>query len=975
MFALVGMGSAYWMAQSKVTLKSASQSKSCSLLARETIEQFVSSGTRLYGYSYDASLSHLSHHPKFNPILLQYNTSKTNNYKDIRGGASLKFPDIIKNTILDQLKASITSSTGNGDWANTGVNLIRFDASGKIHLASSIFLINQVNVLQYLYNSDSGFFNGNSGKGKKFNMASHTKLKEYAQKYGLKDLSLYILIQPFNLQNNQVINSYTGIQCGQQEGTAYTSYTCPTNGSHRLILTRPLLAKNLQPASDVILYGNPYLGFQIKTTIEYQRLDSKGNNQDLSCDALQTFTHQMDTFKRTEPPPADDIQRVASAGSNNLKSPHKNRKTDGETDDDVLTSCGPDPNQSNKGSHGSDYNDITVEIDFAQIKTNERGTILLCQGRTGCRSGNSQASYNQNGVNCSPEEGTWSRCHRVKFPGQVGSTQAEMTADHQLKLTFNDLPDNRRFDLYVAELSTAGTLSQAKHVQSVRFYIDALRPSKVTSWQISNDEVGLPDDNKKGRTYKGPNTNWKIPGNAFTNKWIQCNQNDVELEATVDDQFTHNLDCEATGSRKDGSGQTSIPASNFTYQTPVGNTCKATLGSIQHGRQTIGIIQKDNCEKGVPGKNLVWDTDLPSTFEAKGFFDDSDDDATDGEIWVRTQTDYPIKTKVPAKTTAGKFPKHYSLDCQDQYIGSRTRDDGDGQPLTCTLSNPDSSDADGANPNDFDVKVYHVCGGDKCEGSKWAVYPPVAGPCKNILCESGYICCDDTQNDCGGVSHQQCQLDQWPHECDVPPCGSNSSGFSGCPPYGLYGCSYGNWTCSSAKDSHGHVLSKENCSCVEKFFCSSGHTKVGGGCKNNQTGKIKPLDKGCTVSKTWYCGDSDDSNPQCPKWPATHGCGGSSSCIRYEDVQVCKEYKKGKCTKYKNEQQCAEWEDPYPLYCSFSGTKGTCQEPSGSCSPRGRGNSDKTKEKATKRSVCSSHCNSTTHCCSGDSAPTNSNCP
>ena len=957
------------MAQSKVTLKSASQSKSCSLLARETIEQFVSSGTRLYGYSYDASLSHLSHHPKFNPILLQYNTSKTNNYKDIRGGASLKFPDIIKNTILDQLKVSITSSTGNGDWANTGMDLIRFDASGKIHLASSVFLINQVNVLQYLYNSDSGFFNGNSGKGKKFNMASHTKLKEYAQKYGLKDLSLYILIQPFNLKNNQVINNYSGIQCGQQEGTTYTSYTCPTNGSHRLILTRPLLAKNLQPASDVILYGNPYLGFQIKTTIEYQRLDSKGNNQDLSCDALQTFTHQMDTFKRTEPPPADDIQRVASAGNNNLKSPHKNRKTDGETDDDVLTSCGPDPNQSNKGSHGSDYNDITVEIDFAQIKTNERGTILLCQGRTGCRSGDSQASYNQNGVNCSPEEGTWSRCHRVKFPGQVGSTQAEMTADHQLKLTFNDLPDNRRFDLYVAELSTAGTLSQAKHVQSVRFYIDALRPSKITSWQISNDEVGLPDDNKKGRTYKGPNTNWKIPGNAFTNKWIQCNQNDVELEATVDDQFTHNLDCEATGSRKDGSGQTSIPASNFTYQTPVGNTCKATLGSIQHGRQTIGIIQKDNCEKGVPGKNLVWDTDLPSTFEAKGFFDDSDDDATDGEIWVRTQTDYPIKTKVPAKTTAGKFPKHYSLDCQDQYIGSKTRDDGDGQPLTCTLSNPDSSDADGANPNDFDVKVYHVCGGDECDKStdwslKWAVYPPVAGPCKNILCESGYICCDDTQNDCGGVQHQQCQLDKWPHECNHPPCGSNSSGYIGCPPYGLYSCSYGSWGCSGATDNFGHSESGTDCRC-ESPPCPSGSEynqrisfRVGFVTCANDDGDERTFAYQCGFSKTWGCGGNYRSPGNCPHEPAYHSCSRCCSCEEEDD-----------------DGDCIRWESPCRICCGATFTGGTCSKPSGSCSPRGRGSSDKTKEKATKRSVCSSHCNSTTHCCSGDTSTTNSNCP
>ena len=160
-----------------------------------------------------------------------------------------------------------------------------------------------------------------------------------------------------------------------------------------------------------------------------------------------------------------------------------------------------------------------------------------------------------------------------------------------------------------------------------------------------------------------------------------------------------------------------------------------------------------------------------------------DEDATDGEIWVKTQTGYSIRTKVPAKTTAGKFPKHYSLDCQDKYIGSRIRDDGDGGPLTCTLNSPASSDADGANPDDFDMKFYHVCGGDECKGSQWAVYPPVGGSCVNIECEGGYICCDDSSgNDCGGVAqHQQCEEDKWSHECEKPPCGSNPPDFSGCP--------------------------------------------------------------------------------------------------------------------------------------------------------------------------------------------------
>ena len=128
---------------------------------------------------------------------------------------------------------------------------------------------------------------------------------------------------------------------------------------------------------------------------------------------------------------------------------------------------------------------------------------------------------------------------------------------------------------------------------------------------------------KKDDIIQAPLTNWKVPTDGFTNKWIQCNQEDVDFQATLDDQFTHNLNCEATGVRKDGSGQTNIPASNFTYHAPVGNLHKVTLGSIQHGRQTITVIPEDSCDKGprppAGWKQFAWDTDLPGTFESKGF--------------------------------------------------------------------------------------------------------------------------------------------------------------------------------------------------------------------------------------------------------------------------------------------------------------------------------------------------------------------
>ena len=81
-----------------------------------------------------------------------------------------------------------------------------------------------------------------------------------------------------------------------------------------------------------------------------------------------------------------------------------------------------------------------------------------------------------------------------------------------------------------------------------------------------------------------------------------ANQNSVGLTATIDDQFTHNLDCDFTGSREDGDGQKSI-TSDITHNT--NGNCKATLGSIQHGRHTITIVPKDSCGKGGTQNKLV----------------------------------------------------------------------------------------------------------------------------------------------------------------------------------------------------------------------------------------------------------------------------------------------------------------------------------------------------------------------------------
>ena len=749
---LVGItvATAFLITRSKSSMKSVSQTRHCPMLAQEIIDQFVSFGTRLYSYGYDGSLSHQDHHPKYRPLLIM---PASQNIKDIAGHSrsttnmsKLKFPGIFAKTLKDM---SMTISAGSdGHWVNTGVDIIKMQ-NNQLELGSSVFIINTVNVLQYLYNSDQNYFTGTRKNGTEVwgkiwsTMDSGSSLEKYKKKYAMNDLNVYLLIRPVELDAgvNNVLKTENDVKTKCQKATASgstlttTHYTCPKNGSHYLLLTRPRLTTDViqKIPSHVVLHGNPDLGFELKVTIEYE----KPNFSDkFYCDVNQIFTHQMDTFKRTTPPSVNSIQMTTSAGNDSLKTTHKNRANDKDRDDDVLTSCGPDPNNGNNGSHGSSYNDISLELDFGQMKTNERGTLLVCQGRTGCRSGDSQDSYNKQGISCSPQKGLWSRCHQVTFPGQTGSTQAEMKVNNQLKLTFNDLPDNRRFDLYIAEISTAGTLSQTKHISQVRFYIDSLRPLQAKG-NITNDEVGLPDDNTKGRNYSGPTTDWKIPTDALSDKWLQCNQNPVDLEATIEDQFTHNLDCDFTGTRKDGDSETSI-TSNITPQTPTDNICKATLDSIQHGRHTITIIPKDSCEKSSSKATLVWDTDLPSTFQSKGFFDDSDEDSTDGEIWVKTTTKYLIKARVPAKTKAGSFPKHYSLDCKDTYTGTKTRDDGDGKPLECT-GGATANDADGANPNDFNMKFYHVCGSSECKGTKWAVYPPVSGPCVNVRCQPNHI--------------------------------------------------------------------------------------------------------------------------------------------------------------------------------------------------------------------------------------------
>ena len=55
------------------------------------------------------------------------------------------------------------SAGSDGHWVNTGVDIIQMQ-NNQLELGSSVFIINTINVLQYLYNSDKDYFYWNKKK-------------------------------------------------------------------------------------------------------------------------------------------------------------------------------------------------------------------------------------------------------------------------------------------------------------------------------------------------------------------------------------------------------------------------------------------------------------------------------------------------------------------------------------------------------------------------------------------------------------------------------------------------------------------------------------------------------------------------------------------------------------------------------------------------------------------------------------------
>ena len=338
-------------------------------------------------------------------------TGSTTEYaiEDKHRGEDIKAPELYE--VL--YKSLINENMPPTNWINTEVPLVDIiEPSGvpsatdpvKLEIASSVLLINAVNFLQYLYNSDSRFFNGNSGLGKKFTIndnmtvlnanaeGMHSLWNKYRQKYNLTDMEYYINVSPVILPAYKVIDDYDDIKCrksyydGANAKFATKPYDCPKdsshkNSNHKLILTSPHLSS---PAnSDHILasdksspfrsyyLGNNNMGFQLKVKLSY-----KQNDQEMSCSAMQIFTHQTKTLTGNLSNRKVNVESLVSGNNKSLLAPssqslntkqQKNFLAPTKSNSQSPPQAPADRKQTSCDTDGPDYKNITAVLDFANF--------------------------------------------------------------------------------------------------------------------------------------------------------------------------------------------------------------------------------------------------------------------------------------------------------------------------------------------------------------------------------------------------------------------------------------------------------------------------------------------------------------------------------------------------------------------------------------------------------------------------------
>ena len=916
----IALSASYYFTQTQATLSSSSQATSCQNIVKQALEDTVSLGARLYGYKINHNDSNL----RYTPLFITKNANAYDvdgNIKDVNDGSELSFPPEKYENLFKNLGLTVSSQSPKD---NTDKFVI--GDTYPYDISTSIMIVNSVNALQYLYNADNGFFTDNGGMGKDYMVSAMSSgdmssvLEKYVKQFDLEDVKFYIKIAPIDLQTNQEMSSPL---------------------SH--ILTRPRFhnpdSVAVSPALNVL--GDPEIGFEITAMLTYKRED-----QEYTCNGMHRFTHQIKpiTRKATSILPVSLTGLVNGAGLDFLADTSLEN-----------TSCDTD---------GTGYDDMILTVDFNSITEGQQaGTVVLCQMSSYCGSYGS-GTYGS----CSPEEGLWQRCDDIQ-PNPSPSDQswtykAKLKAAQELTMTFEDMKPNRRYELNVGEFSMAGYHLRLK--TAARFYIDATRPSMGSVW-ITNDAVGSPTDKREDRDYDGPSTNWIRPPGS-TGNWIQCNTNTVEFAGDIVDQFVHNLEtCVLTGSKRDSNG-TSATSPTST------SDCGGELSSVAHGRQTITFTPSDSCSHrvtppalGTP-KDLVWDTDLPSTFQTQNF--------SSNPFWLYSvnKDAYTIDTVVPG-TGIGKFPKHYSVDCDDNFLNTLSRRDGNSGTLSCSLgsSNPDHDD--GCNPNGVSVKYYHVCGGNgDCEDSRWSVYAPHTESCQNVRCEPGLICCDGYRNECGTVSKNKCETDSYPHVCADPKGGGRSQQDlqSGCPPLGLYDCSY-TLPCEATSP------------CSETGPTSACHGKrQGNSCSYSRAKSCVPNSPGCNNGASCIGSLAGTYKAGCDEGTCTARCATSciTPCTHYTTCTRCTAYDSNlNCTATENysckEHSCHQYRSCI-VSRSMSPTNfsGNCGVPRGGCPKLGVGGGNTSFEQCSIRpATCSSSCDSSTTCCDTDSYPTNTNCP
>ena len=924
--AAAAIGTAYFFTQTKVTMSSSSQTMECQTIVKQALENTVSLGSRLYGYRINYRESEFS----YKPLFIKYNTSKPGNIEHVKSGSELHFPPDMYRTLYENLGVMDGAFIQDPE-TNTGDPLI--GDTYPYDLSTSVLIVNSVNALQHLYNSDNGFLNDPSGMGKEYTSGSmftgaiSEVLKKYEEDFDLENLKFYIKITPIDLTTNEEMTS-------------------PPSQ----ILTRPRFhnpqGAALTPALNVL--GDEDAGFEITVTLKYERED-----QEYTCNASHRFSHSGKTItKRVEPLPIDltSLKTGAEIDLKNNADLNTPPLTPAVPSDLKMVSC---------DTHGTGYNDITLTVDFSSMGEGQQiGTVILCRMNSYCR------SYGYDPYDtCVTEPGEWRRCHNITpASGQSWTYTSQLISSQKLEMKFSSMKIDRRYELDVGEFSMAGHNLRFKNV--AKFYIDAKRP-EVTYRRITNNLVGRPGDAEEGRNYGHPHplTAWRQPLNSFYRRWLQCKTGTVEFAADRDDQFTHNLYvCDIKGKREDGTNKgTGVPTSpNRT------SDCGGELSVTQHGRYTITFTPSDTCGSNpAHAKDLVWDADLPGSFEVKNF-------TKDPEWFYNTSKDaYPIDTVVPAKNTAGKFPKHYSVDCDDNFQGSSTREDGNSGILKCRLSGSVPDHDDGCNLRPMRVQYYHVCGEAQvgCNHSKkkkWGVYTPLGESCVNVWCEPSLSCCDINSGTCNGVSDKQCG-DPITRHCTNPKGGTQAKAdevLSGCPPLGLNDCSYqlpceATSPCSETGPTSACNNKRQGTSCnyTRPRTCIPDDSGLNFSCNSSGT-YTAGCDSGtCTVSCNSVCTRTSTYSCDCNCSTCTDSNGDDYDCN-------CSTCTCSRCDEYKQQAR--------PTSMSPRTFSGMCGVPSGGCSKKGVGGGNLSQEVCDIRPpIC---CDRTTECCPGDTHLTNSNC-